>query len=214
MPGTHIGANAIFVWALRNMALIADTLGDSVASGYRTTASKIEEAVNRRLFSDSFKAYVLTDGNTTVGISQDGNSVRHLVCKNYIEFEFTIISQYAILSGIANAANAPSSPKAIIEAMRSLNTPFGPLSFSNTTRLLPIISPYASGFHTWAAFEAGMDDEAIELMRIVWKYQTDVDNPWYTGMTWENISTHIYFATDACLVLNTDLRRWGDRGAL
>ncbi|CAE6464111.1 unnamed protein product [Rhizoctonia solani] len=72
--------------------------------------------------------------------------------------------------------------------MRSLATPFGPLSFSNTTRFLPIVSPYASGFHTWAAFEAGMDEEAISLMRTVWKNQTDVNNPWYTGMTWEFIN--------------------------
>ncbi|KAG8711855.1 hypothetical protein FRC11_001646 [Ceratobasidium sp. 423] len=168
-PGTHIGANSIVVWALRNAALMSDSLGDTVASGYRETANKIEKAVNERLFSNVTGTYMLVDGNTTVGISQDGNS-------------------YAILSGIANASGAPSSAGAVIEAMRSLNTPFGPLSFSNTTRFLPIISPYASGFHTWAAFEAGMNDEAISLMRTVWKNQTDVNNPWYTGMTWEFIN--------------------------
>ncbi|KAG8742301.1 hypothetical protein FRC11_014422, partial [Ceratobasidium sp. 423] len=166
--GTHIGANSIIVWALRNAALMSDSLGDTVASGYRETANKIEKAVNERLFSNSTGAYMLVDGNATVGISQDGNS-------------------YAILSGIANAPGAPSSAGAVIEAMRSLNTPFGPLSFSNTTRFLSIVSPYASGFHIWAAFEAGMDDEAISLMRTVWKNQTDVNNPWYTGMTWEFI---------------------------
>lgn len=169
MPGTHISANAILVWALRNAALMADTLGDSVAPGYRASANGIETAVNQRLFSNSSGAYILTEGNNTVGISQDGNA-------------------YSILSGIAGAANAPSSPAAVIEAMRSLNTPFGPLSFANTTRQLPIVSPYASGFHTWAAFEAGMNDEAIDLMRVVWKNQTDVNNPWYTGMTWEFIN--------------------------
>ncbi|CAE6492754.1 unnamed protein product [Rhizoctonia solani] len=168
-PGTHIGANSIVVWALRNAALISDSLGDSVAAGYRETANNIERAVNERLFSNSTGAYILVDGNTTVGISQDGNS-------------------YAILSGIASASSAPSSAGAVIESMRALNTPFGPLSFSNTTRFLPIVSPYASGFHTWAAFEAGMDDEAISLMRTTWKNQTDVDNPWYTGMTWEFIN--------------------------
>ncbi|KEP45440.1 alpha-L-rhamnosidase [Rhizoctonia solani 123E] len=72
--------------------------------------------------------------------------------------------------------------------MRSLNTPFGPLSFANTSRFLPIVSPYASGFHTWAAFEAGKDDEAISLMRTTWKNQTDVNNLWHTGMTWEFIN--------------------------
>ncbi|KAH7339294.1 Six-hairpin glycosidase-like protein [Rhizoctonia solani] len=95
---------------------------------------------------------------------------------------------YAILSGIASALGAPSSARAVIEAMRSLNTPFGPLSFSNTTRFLPIVSPYASGLHTWAAFEAGMGEEAISLMHTVWKNQTDMNNPWYTGMTWEFIN--------------------------
>ncbi|GAB1521588.1 hypothetical protein RhiTH_004685 [Rhizoctonia solani] len=168
-PGTHIGANSIVVWALRNAALISDSLGDSVALEYRETADKIEKAVNDRLFSNSTGAYILVDGNNAVGISQDGNA-------------------YAILSGIASAPGAPSSAGAIIEAMRMLDTPFGPLSFSNTSRFLPIVSPYASGFHTWAAFEAGMDDEAIRLMRTVWKNQTDVNNPWYTGMTWEFIN--------------------------
>ncbi|KAJ1304265.1 hypothetical protein OPQ81_005425 [Rhizoctonia solani] len=168
-PGAHIGANAIVAWALRNAALIGDSIGDSVASEYREIANKVEKAVNERLFSNSTGAYMLVDGNTTVGISQDGNS-------------------YAILSGIASASGAPSLARAVIEAIRSLNTPFGPLSFSNTTRFLPIISPYASGFHTWAAFEAGMDDDAIYLMRTVWKNQTDVNNPWYTGMTWEFIN--------------------------
>ncbi|CAE6430282.1 unnamed protein product [Rhizoctonia solani] len=167
-PGTHIGANAIVVWALRNAAIMSDGLGDSVASGYREAADNIEKAVNKHLFSNSTGAYMLFDGNATVGISQDGNS-------------------YAILSGIASASGAPSSARTVIEAMRSLATPFGPLSFSNTTRFLPIVSPYASGFHTWAAFEAGMDEEAISLMRTVWKNQTDVNNPWYTGMTWEFI---------------------------
>ncbi|CAE6467743.1 unnamed protein product [Rhizoctonia solani] len=168
-PGTHIGANAIVVWALRNAAIMGDSLGDSVASGYREAADNIEKAVNERLFSNSTGAYMLFDGNATIGISQDGNS-------------------YAILSGIASASGAPSSARAVIEGMRSLATPFGPLSFSNTTRFLPIVSPYASGFHTWAAFEAGMDEEAISLMRTVWKNQTDVNNPWYTGMTWEFIN--------------------------
>ncbi|CAE6455689.1 unnamed protein product [Rhizoctonia solani] len=168
-PGTHIGANSIVVWALRNAALISNSLGDPVASRYRETANNIEKAVNERLFSNSTGAYILVDGNNTVGISQDGNS-------------------YAILSGIASASSAPSSARAVIEAMRSLNTPFGPLSFANTTRFLPIVSPYASGFHTWAAFEAGMDDDAISLMRTTWKNQTDVNNPWYTGMTWEFIN--------------------------
>ncbi|CAE6345788.1 unnamed protein product [Rhizoctonia solani] len=168
-PGTHIGANSIVVWALRNAALMSDSFGDSVASGYRETADMIEKAVNDRLFSNSTGAYMLVDGNTTVGISQDGNS-------------------YAILSGIASAPGAPSSARAVIKAMRSLNTPFGPLSFSNTSRFLPIVSPYASGFHTWAAFEAGMDEEAISLMRTVWKNQMDTSNPWYTGMTWEFIN--------------------------
>ncbi|KAL5631748.1 hypothetical protein ACGC1H_007302 [Rhizoctonia solani] len=167
-PGTHIGANSIVVWALRNAALISDSLGDSMALGYRETANNIERAVNERLFSNSTGTYILFDGNTTVGTSQDGNS-------------------YAILSGIASAASSPSSAGAVIEAMRSLNTPFGPLSFANTTRFLPIVSPYASGFHAWAAFEAGMDDDAISLMRTTWKNQTDVNNPWYTGMTWEFI---------------------------
>ncbi|KAF8757014.1 Glycoside hydrolase family 78 [Rhizoctonia solani] len=168
-PGTHISANSIVVWALRNAALISDAIGDSVASEYREVGDKIEKAVNDRLFSKRTGAYILVDGNDTVGISQDGNS-------------------YAILSGIASAPGAPSSASAVIEAMRALDTPFGPLSFSNTSRFLPIVSPYASGFHTWAAFEAGMDDEAIRLMRTVWKNQTDVNNPWYTGMTWEFIN--------------------------
>ncbi|KAH7339311.1 Six-hairpin glycosidase-like protein [Rhizoctonia solani] len=168
-PGTHIGANAIVVWGLRNAVRISESLGDSVASGYREAANNIEKAVNQRLFSNSTGAYMLVDGSTTVGISQDGNS-------------------YAILSGIAGASGAPSSAGAVIEAMRALNTPFGPLPFSNTTRFLPIVSPYASGFHTWAAFEAGMNDEAIGLMRTAWKNQTDVNNPWYTGMTWEFIN--------------------------
>ncbi|CAE6338283.1 unnamed protein product [Rhizoctonia solani] len=168
-PGTHIGANSIVVWALRNAALISDSIGDTVALQYRDTANRIENAVNERLFSNGTGAYMLVDGNTTVGISQDGNS-------------------YAILSGIASAPNAPSSAGAVIEAMRSLDTPFGPLSFSNTSRFIPIVSPYASGFHTWAAFEAGMNEEAIRLMRTVWKNQTDVNNPWYTGMTWEFIN--------------------------
>ncbi|CAE6462525.1 unnamed protein product [Rhizoctonia solani] len=168
-PGAHIGANSIVVWALRNAALISDSIGDSVASQYRDTANKIEKAVNERLFSSTTGAYMLIDGNTTVGISQDGNS-------------------YAILSGIASASNAPSSAGAVIEAMRLLDTSFGPLSFSNTSRFLPIVSPYASGFHTWAAFEAGMNEEAIRLMRAVWKNQTDENNPWYTGMTWEFIN--------------------------
>ncbi|KAH7339282.1 Six-hairpin glycosidase-like protein [Rhizoctonia solani] len=167
--GTHIGANAILVWALRNAAIMSDSLGDSVASGYREAANNIEKAVNERLFSNSTGAYMLVDGNTTVGISQDGNS-------------------YAILSGIASASGAPSSARAVVEAMRSLNTSFGPLSFSNTTRFLPIVSPCASGFHTWAAFEAGMGEEAISLMHTVWMNQTDVDNPWYTGMSWEFIN--------------------------
>ncbi|CUA70016.1 alpha-L-rhamnosidase [Rhizoctonia solani] len=33
-----------------------------------------------------------------------------------------------------------------------------------------------------------MNDEAISLMRTTWKNQTDVNNPWYTGMTWEFIN--------------------------
>ncbi|CUA67526.1 hypothetical protein RSOLAG22IIIB_13428 [Rhizoctonia solani] len=164
--GPHIGASSIIVWALRNAAIISKGLGDSKAPEHRDTANKIANAVNKHLFDNSTGAYMLVGGNKTVGISQDGNS-------------------YAILAGIANAPDAPSSTRTVIEAMQSLNTPFGPPSFSNTTRLIPIVLPYASGFHIWAVFEAGMNDEG--LMRTVWKNQSDMNNPWYTGMMWEFI---------------------------
>jgi hypothetical protein len=57
--------------------------------------------------------------------------------------------------------------------------------------MVPIVSPYASGFHVWAAFEAGMNDDAIALMRKVWKNQVDTSTPFYIGMTWEFISPYI-----------------------
>ncbi|KAG9085206.1 hypothetical protein FRC06_003700 [Ceratobasidium sp. 370] len=54
--------------------------------------------------------------------------------------------------------------------------------------MTPLISPYPSGFHAWAALEAVMNDDAIGLMRKVWKNQMDIANPYHTGMTWEFIN--------------------------
>lgn len=75
MPGEHTSANSIVVWALRNAALIADSLGEpETAVEYRTTASVIQDAVNQRLFNERMGGYVVTHEINTA-MSQDGNSV-------------------------------------------------------------------------------------------------------------------------------------------
>ncbi|QRV97247.1 alpha-L-rhamnosidase [Ceratobasidium sp. AG-Ba] len=169
MPGQSTGTNSLMVWTLRNIALIADTLGEpETAMKYRTAASGIEEAVNKKLYNKTIGGYVVTNEINT-GMSQDGNA-------------------YAVISGVSAAKNSPTSPQEIIQALRSLDSPYGPLAFSNSTLTLPIVSPYASGYHVWAAFEADMNDAAIDIMRKVWKNQVDSSNPYYTGMTWEFIN--------------------------
>ncbi|EUC58239.1 alpha-L-rhamnosidase, partial [Rhizoctonia solani AG-3 Rhs1AP] len=90
-PGTHIGANSIVVWALRNAALISDSLGDSMASGYRETANNIEKAVNERLFSNSTGAYMLVEGDTPVGMSQDGNSTSEKISSSIMSKRLSLL---------------------------------------------------------------------------------------------------------------------------
>jgi GH15 family glucan-1,4-alpha-glucosidase len=76
MPGEHTSANSIMVWALRNAALMADSLGDSeLAAEYRTTSDGIHGAVNQRLYSEGLGGYVVTN-EISGAMSQDGNSVR------------------------------------------------------------------------------------------------------------------------------------------
>ncbi|CAE6345985.1 unnamed protein product [Rhizoctonia solani] len=161
--GTHIGANSIVVWALRNAALMSDNLGDSVVSGYRDTANKIEKAVNDRLFSNSTGAYMLVDGNTTVGIIH--NIVRHRECTRCTELgersdRGHAFAQYTIrTSVILKHKSVPSARFA-----------------------MGFWLPYMGSF--WSRD----GEEAISLMRAVWKNRADVKNPWYTGMTWEFVN--------------------------
>jgi GH15 family glucan-1,4-alpha-glucosidase len=77
MPGEHTSANSIMVWALRNAALMADSLGDSeIAAQYRATADGIQGAVNERLYSESLGGYVVTN-KISGAMSQVGSSVRN-----------------------------------------------------------------------------------------------------------------------------------------
>lgn len=157
--------NAVYHKTLTSAGAIAAALGQDDAAVFRRRARRVRDAVNRYLYDNGR------------GIYDQSTSVREPVVQD--------ANVMAVLSGIASPERAVGVLRAI---RRALANPYGQLTVSKPfpEGFRPKVSPYMSGFQLQATFEAGLDDDAFDLLRKEWGWMVRND----PGMTtWEKLQT-------------------------
>lgn len=159
--------NAIYAYSLQScLTLLADAYVDTAIYISRLNALRI--AIDTHLWSDELKAYYVSE-SMQGGFGQDSNA-------------------FAILAGVTNMNHTSSQ---VLDTLKSLYTPSGPLAFSNGTvssGFRKLISPYASSYHLRAALSVGDGVTAKVLLQSLWKPMADPMGPNYTGCFWETLN--------------------------
>lgn len=158
--------NALYAYALQESGqLLADGGADSEI--YRERLDRLRQAIDDNLWDDKLQAYSLS--GDIDGFSQDANAI-------------------AILAGVN--VNPSHSTQAILDSMKTLMTPSGPLAFSSeviSAGFQPYISPYASSYHLRAALASNDSETALDLLDSLWGPMADEENANYTGTFWETL---------------------------
>lgn len=136
-----------------------------LAQKYTAQSTRTAAAIHKHLFNAGLNTYIISS-ERQVGFQQETHS--------------WIISEDI----------APSSlHRPIIVKLRDLYTTThnqSPLSFTaDTPGVPPVISPIMSTFHMLAAIKAGEYTDAEHILRKVWGPMCELENPNFTGTTWE-----------------------------
>ncbi|GCB22969.1 hypothetical protein AAWM_05854 [Aspergillus awamori] len=159
--------NLVYAYAL-NQWLPIMTAGGLNATLYASRLRSLQNAINSELWSDSLQAYYLSDSHRDF-FSQEANAL-------------------AILSGTASFGPEDRTQAILASMSRELYVPAGALSFSNKSAAYgwaQKISPYASGYHLKAAFQANDSANAKRLLYSLWGPMSDPAHKNYTGCYWE-----------------------------
>ena len=166
LSGVIAKFNSVYAYALKQWLPFMEYAGVNTTI-YAERLRSLQNAINKRLWSDDLQAYYLSDSHQDF-FSQDANSL-------------------AILSDTAMCENR-TSQKILTTMARELNVPSGVLAFSNksvASGWAQKISPYASGYHLKAAFHANDSINANRLLKSVWGPMADPSHANYTGCMWE-----------------------------
>ncbi|KAF4337197.1 alpha-L-rhamnosidase C [Fusarium beomiforme] len=160
--------NALYVYSLQQTQALLKDAGVNITV-YQTRLDDLREAMHSNLWSDTLKAYVLTN-NITTGFAQDANAL-------------------AILAGIPQSHNI-SATSLLSTLDKELQLKAGPLAFSNATvkaGFAQKISPYSSAYHLRAAFESEDDVIARRLLKSLWAPMANPSHANYTNCFWETL---------------------------
>nr|XP_019050964.1 hypothetical protein I302_01407 [Kwoniella bestiolae CBS 10118]OCF29894.1 hypothetical protein I302_01407 [Kwoniella bestiolae CBS 10118] len=159
--------NAQYVSSLRQSVEFARSLGfNDAEKTYQSHADRTAEAINQRLWNEQIKAYGITSASPEV-IAQDAN----VQC---------------ILAGVADADRS----RLVLETLsRELSHPEGVLAFDRTSGYRQSISNFVSGWHLFAAFKAGSQFHAKEILDKTLVPPSLPDHPAFTGTLWELMLT-------------------------
>ncbi|KAL2073467.1 hypothetical protein VTL71DRAFT_10791 [Oculimacula yallundae] len=161
--------NTLYAYTLQQIPPILEA-ADLNTQVYVDRLVALRKAINANLWNLTLQAYQLS--NTVQDtLSQDANAFA--VLAHLPEGNFTTST---VLSTMA----------------KQLFVPAGSLAFSNasiTHGFTQSISPYASGYHLRAAFEARDTASVHHLLSTMWASMASPSNTNYTGCFWETLST-------------------------
>ncbi|WWC92589.1 uncharacterized protein L201_007548 [Kwoniella dendrophila CBS 6074] len=159
--------NAQYVASLKQIIEIAKYLGNHTAQAtYQAQAERTADAVNQHLWNEKTGAYGITAASPDV-IAQDANV-------------------YCVLSGLADCERS----KVVLETLsRELSHPRGLLAFDRKSGYRESISNFVSGWHLFAAFQAGAKDHAKEILDKILVPTSLPNHPGFTGTLWELMLT-------------------------
>ncbi|OLP57902.1 hypothetical protein BJF93_13760 [Xaviernesmea oryzae] len=163
--GAITAYNAIYYRTLLSAAAMADALGEAAdADDYRSQADKLGQAINRYMYNPQKGYYKISD--TVDIIAQDANAA-------------------ALFAGLAPAEEVPR----VLASMKSLlwTTKYGPLPFGDRW-WKPIVSTFISGYEAQARFAHDDTENAETLIRNVYGWMVNPDNPDMTSTLWENVA--------------------------
>jgi alpha-L-rhamnosidase len=161
--GAVTAYNVTYQHVLRQSSDLAAAIGEpQAAAELLRQADRTRAAINAHLFDPERQLYVLSESRPEA-IAQDANSL-------------------AVLHNVAPRSEAPAVLQALDAALPQ--TPFGPQPFSAATGFQENVSPYASGFHLNALFEAGLTEDAFKLIHNLWGHMA-APGPYAAGTVWE-----------------------------
>jgi alpha-L-rhamnosidase len=158
--------NAIYYRCLTSAAAIGDALGETdAAANYRAQAESLAKAINNNMYNSEKGYYKISD--TVDIIAQDANAA-------------------ALFAGLAPSAEVPR----ILESMKNKlwTTKYGPLPFGDRW-WKSIVSTFISGYEAQARYASNDVENAETLIRNVFGWMVNPDNPDMTSTMWENIAT-------------------------
>ncbi|KAL2856126.1 Six-hairpin glycosidase [Aspergillus pseudodeflectus] len=160
--------NLVYAYALaESLPFLADAGLNTTTYTGRLRALK--SAINEHLWSDELHAYYHSESYPEF-ISQEANAL-------------------AILSNTIPTDSGNRSVTGLLASMsQTLNVPAGVLAFSPSAASSgwrKKISPYASGYHLKAAFQAHDAATAKHLLNTIWGPMSNPQNANYTGCFWE-----------------------------
>ncbi|CCQ44440.1 bacterial alpha-L-rhamnosidase family protein [Pseudarthrobacter siccitolerans] len=159
--------NIVYCHVLRQASVLAAALGETTtAADLAARAENSRSAINEHLYDAQRRLYVLSDLHKDA-VAQDANAL-------------------AVVHGIARPEDAADILAALDQALPQ--TPFGPEVFDAAAGFQQNVSPYTSGFHLGALFEAGLTDRAIKLLRDLWGHMA-APGPYASGTVWELLET-------------------------
>ena len=136
------------------------------AAALRQRADRLRQAINTHLYDPDKHLYVLTDTRRDA-FAQDANAL-------------------AVATGIVPEGESV----AVLQSLETVlpHTGFGFSPFSDTAGFRTDISPYVSGTHLTALFEAGLTDRAFDLTRQLWGHMSTAPQH-AVGTAWELVAT-------------------------
>lgn len=158
--------NAIYYRCLTSAAAIADALGETAAAAdYQAQAERLAKAINTYMYNSEKGYYKVSD--TVDIIAQDANAA-------------------ALFAGLAPADEVSR----ILESMKTKlwTTNYGPLPFGDRF-WRPVVSTFISGYEAQARYASNDAENAETLIRNVFGWMVNPDNPDMTSTMWENIAT-------------------------
>jgi alpha-L-rhamnosidase len=159
--------NIVYCHVLRQASILASAIGeDAAAADLTARAERSRAAINEHLYDAERRLYVLSDLQRDA-VAQDANAL-------------------AVLHRVARSEDASNILAALDEALPQ--TPYGPQPFNAEAGFRENVSPYTSGFHLGALFEAGLTDRALELLHDLWGHMA-APGPFASGTVWELLGT-------------------------
>lgn len=159
--------NIVYHQVLKHASELASAIGElTLSEELAVRAEQSRTAVNTYLYDPARHLYVLSESRRDA-IAQDANAL-------------------AVVNGVAPVEEIRAILDALDDALPQ--TPFGPQPFNASAGFQENVSPYTSGFHLNALFEAAQTERALALLENLWGHMAE-PGPYAAGTVWELLNT-------------------------